>query len=208
MSLVVIFLKYRNPMKKVALFIAAAALAATSAHAAIIFNPANPFNVVDEGGFVGSSTGVADPYAQAQVRFSFTGLNPDPLPSSFQITNIFLKGDGITTSLSFADITISANGTTATTYVDLDSTLADVFLANSLVSFDLPGGNAINDGAEFSVAVRYRSAAPDFNNQVTSSTGPIFDAQASAAIPEPGTWAAAVLLAGGAAYARWRKRKA
>ena len=27
-------------------------------------------------------------------------------------------------------------------------------------------------------------------------------------IPEPGTWAAAVLLAGGAAYARWRKRKA
>lgn len=27
------------------------------------------------------------------------------------------------------------------------------------------------------------------------------------AIPEPGTWAAAALLAGGAAFARWRKRK-
>lgn len=27
------------------------------------------------------------------------------------------------------------------------------------------------------------------------------------AIPEPGTWAAAALLAGGAAYARWRRRK-
>ncbi|MGA0849215.1 MAG: PEP-CTERM sorting domain-containing protein [Chthoniobacterales bacterium] len=26
-------------------------------------------------------------------------------------------------------------------------------------------------------------------------------------MPEPGTWAAAALLAGGAAYARWRKRK-
>ncbi len=30
---------------------------------------------------------------------------------------------------------------------------------------------------------------------------------ASAAVPEPGTWAAAVLLVGGAAFARWRKRK-
>ena len=26
-------------------------------------------------------------------------------------------------------------------------------------------------------------------------------------IPEPGTWAAAALLAGGAAFARWRKRR-
>ena len=29
---------------------------------------------------------------------------------------------------------------------------------------------------------------------------------ASAAVPEPGTWAAAALLVGGAAFARWRKR--
>jgi hypothetical protein len=28
----------------------------------------------------------------------------------------------------------------------------------------------------------------------------------SAAVPEPGTWAAAALLAGGAAFVRWRKR--
>jgi hypothetical protein len=26
-------------------------------------------------------------------------------------------------------------------------------------------------------------------------------------VPEPGTWAAAALLAGGAAFARWRKRR-
>ena len=31
---------------------------------------------------------------------------------------------------------------------------------------------------------------------------------AGAAVPEPGTWAAAALLAGGAAFARWRKRRA
>jgi hypothetical protein len=30
---------------------------------------------------------------------------------------------------------------------------------------------------------------------------------AAAGIPEPGTWAAAALLAGGAGFMRWRKRK-
>ncbi len=60
---------------------------------------------------------------------------------------------------------------------------------------ELFGGGAESGATD---ALRYRSAAPDFNNQVTSSTGPIFDAQASTAIPEPGTWAAAVLLAAGA----------
>jgi hypothetical protein len=33
------------------------------------------------------------------------------------------------------------------------------------------------------------------------------NASAPAAVPEPGTWAAAALLAGGAAFMRWRKRK-
>jgi len=33
------------------------------------------------------------------------------------------------------------------------------------------------------------------------------NASAPAAVPEPGTWAAAALLVGGAAFARWRKRK-
>jgi hypothetical protein len=33
-----------------------------------------------------------------------------------------------------------------------------------------------------------------------------FATTAPAAVPEPGTWAAAALLAGGAAFMRWRKR--
>jgi hypothetical protein len=194
-------------MKKLALFLATAALAATSAHAAIIFNPANPFSAVDEGGFTGTSTVGANPYSQARVLFSFSGLNPDPLPSSFQISNISLEGPGISTSLSFADVTVSANGFALTGWVNLDSTLSTVDLVGSLVSFDLPGGNVINDGADLSVFVRYASAN-EFN-VLTSTTGPIFEAQNAgpAPIPEPGTWAAAALLVGGAAYARWRKRK-
>lgn len=35
----------------------------------------------------------------------------------------------------------------------------------------------------------------------------LYEYTPTSAIPEPGTWAAAALLAGGAAYARWRKRK-
>jgi hypothetical protein len=145
-SLVVTFFSYRYAMKKLALFLATAALAATSAHAAIIFNPANPFSAVDEGGFTGTSTVGANPYSQARVLFSFSGLNPDPLPSSFQISNISLEGPGISTSLSFADVTVSANGFALTGWVNLDSTLSTVDLVGSLVSFDLPGGNVINDG--------------------------------------------------------------
>jgi hypothetical protein len=35
----------------------------------------------------------------------------------------------------------------------------------------------------------------------------VFTAAGGAAVPEPGTWAAAALLVGGAAFMRWRKRK-
>ena len=204
---VVIFGKGHPAMKTLSLLFAVAALTFSSAQAAIIFNPANPLNVVDEGGFTGTSTVGANPYSQARVLFSFAGLNPDPLPSSFQISNISLEGPGISTSLSFADVTVSANGFAFTGWVNLDSTLSTVDLVGSLVSFDLPGGNVINDGADLSVFVRYASAN-EFN-VLTSTTGPIFEAQNAgpAPIPEPGTWAAAALLAGGAAYARWRKRK-
>jgi hypothetical protein len=40
-----------------------------------------------------------------------------------------------------------------------------------------------------------------FSIDATAGSGP-----GPAPIPEPGTWAAAILLAGGAAFARWRKR--
>jgi hypothetical protein len=40
----------------------------------------------------------------------------------------------------------------------------------------------------------------------TSSEAINFSTQSAPPVPEPGTWAAAALLAGGAAFARWRKR--
>lgn len=154
---------------------------------------------------MGSSTVGSNPYSQALLLFDFTALNPIPLPSTFQITNISLKGPGITGSISFADVTVNGNGFFSTSFVNLSSTQFSVDLSSALVSFDLPGGGVINDGADLAVFVRYASAN-EFN-VLTSSTGPIFEAQdGPAAIPEPGTWAAAALLVGGAALLRWRKR--
>ena len=190
-------------MKAILSVLAATLVAATSGQAVIVFNPANPLNVVDQGGFSGSVIGVADPFVEARVRFDFTGLNPNPLPSSFQISSISLKGDGITTSLSFSPITITGNGFFLTSFVSLNSSVSNLNFANSLVTFSLPDG-VINDGAQFTVTARYRSGV-EFD-QLTSSTGPIFEAQSAAVIPEPGTWAAAALLVGGAAFMRWRKR--
>ena len=196
-------------MKKTFALIAAATLAISSAQGAIIFNPANPLNVVDEGGFTGTGTSAGDPYEAVRLRFNFSGLNPIPLPASFQISNIFLKGPGITTSLSLGSITITGNGNSPfTSLVPLNSTVPALNFAtdNVEVSFDVPAG-VINDGASFTTFVTY--ATLDFDQVSTSTTGPIFQAQnvGPAPIPEPGTWAAAALLAGGAAFMRWRKRK-
>jgi hypothetical protein len=188
-------------MKTTLALLASAVLAISSSQAAIVFNPANPLYVDDQGGFTGNAS-IGGNFVNARVQFVFTGLT---LPTSFQISNILLKGDGITGSLSFSNINITANGTTTAGPVSLTTPISSFNFANSLVSFDLPGGSVINDGAQFAVRLQYRDIDSDF--VITSTTGPIFDAEASQAIPEPGTWAAAALLAGGAAFARWRKRR-
>ena len=71
---------------------------------------------------------------------------------------------------------------------------ADKFLINNGV-FNGTGGfaNALNGGS-FSLA----QSGNDLNL--------VFTAAGGAAVPEPGTWAAAALLAGGAAFMRWRRR--
>lgn len=190
-------------MKSVFALTAACILTISGAHAVIVFNPADPLNVVDQGGFTGAGTSAGANYDQARLRFTFTSLNPSPLPSSFQITNISIEGPGITTSLSFPNVTITGNGAFLTSYVSLNTTLASVDFTLATVSFDLPAA-AVNDGSSFAVAVRYADSLED--QVATTTSGPIYAAQAPAAVPEPGTWAAAALLAGGAALARWRKR--
>ena len=74
---------------------------------------------------------------------------------------------------------------------------------------DDSGAQTQSGTASFSVL-----AGQTFGFRVNSVDGTFGPAQSiissfevgSAAIPEPGTWAAAALLAGGAAFMRWRKR--
>jgi hypothetical protein len=73
---------------------------------------------------------------------------------------------------------------------------------------DNGGGQSQSGSASFSVL-----AGQTFGFRVVTIDGIYGPAQstissfeAPAAIPEPGTWAAAALLAGGAAFMRWRKR--
>jgi hypothetical protein len=169
---------------------------ATAPAAVIDFNPANPLNVVDLGGFTGSLT-PDDPYAQVRVGFSFTGLNPSPLPASFTISNIVLKGNGIASSLSFSDITITGNGTVRTLFAELNSLVSNLDFSSSALSFSLPGG-IINDGARLTVSIQYKDA-DDF--QFNTSTGVVFEA-----VPEPSTYALLALAAVGLAAYRWRQR--
>lgn len=80
---------------------------------------------------------------------------------------------------------------------------AMVFDSISSANGNASYGNLIGD-VRFGDAVYASSATPltlqSFSTGYSSGLG------AGAAVPEPGTWAAAALLAGGAGFARWRKR--
>jgi hypothetical protein len=56
------------------------------------------------------------------------------------------------------------------------------------------------DGTDFEILSGAYETDPGDTIYAGQGAGP-------AAVPEPGTWAAAALLAGGAAFARWRKRR-
>jgi hypothetical protein len=76
---------------------------------------------------------------------------------------------------------------------------------------DNVGGQSQSGSASFGVLAGqtfgFRVVAVDDGNGRPQSTISSFEAPSgSAAVPEPGTWAAAALLAGGAAFMRWRKR--
>ena len=60
-----------------------------------------------------------------------------------------------------------------------------------------------NDLAVDSIYFGLSTAAPDYGSNPINSIGAI---TGGAVVPEPGTWAAAALLVGGAGFVRWRKR--
>ncbi len=174
--------------------------AAASAQQTNQFDPTLPLNVTDLGGFVGSFN-PPENYTRAIVSFNFTGLNPDPLTSPFFISNISLKGDGITSSLSFANLQITGNDFFSTAAVNLNTPVSNLDFVNSLVSFDI-GANVINPDALFAVSIQYRNSNGTQVNTSNIALSPTYQA-----VPEPSTYALLVVSALGLAVHVIRRRR-
>jgi fibronectin-binding autotransporter adhesin len=125
------------------------------------------------------------------------------------VTGGELNLNGITTAGGFTInlITLSSNNSTPGSLTNFDPTAnytgASAWMiasATTITGFEA-GDFTLNSsgfvGATGTFAIEHRSGEGLF---ITYSGG-------SEAIPEPGTWAAAVLLAGAAGYVRWRRRK-
>jgi hypothetical protein len=137
----------------------------------------------------------------------FTGLERAPGPTGFS----FATGTNIASPVNFApNALIDSNSNYGFSPQDLFKSFADVspdFGAGSYMGFRTAQNNygwlevtwtASSDQFQI-LSGAYEDQAGVAILAGAGGAGP-------AAVPEPGTWAAAALLAGGAAFARWRKR--
>jgi hypothetical protein len=90
-----------------------------------------------------------------------------------------------------------------------ESTFSSNQLANAAY-YSALGGGTFNSSLSRLVSLSVSGTDFDTHTATVVAGGTInltYEYTPVGAIPEPGTWAAAALLAGGAAFARWRKRK-
>lgn len=159
----------------------AACFGTNGANTCSVFHPETSSSIVDTGGFVG--TGMSG-YDKVRVLFATNGQWQNP----FTITGITLKGDGITTSLNFGSLSITPSltwGANSTGYLNLDTSITNVDLANSKLSFVIPSSVANTTGnySSISALITYSDA---FNfNMVTAN--PNFRVQSTAinTVPSP-----------------------
>ena len=132
---------------------------------------------------------------------SITLIGSDAGTGNFTDFTTLAVGDGLV-SFSWDYITFDGEGPSWDPFgYLLDGTFTQLT--------DNGGGQSQSGSASFSVLAGqtfgFRVVTIDGIYGPAQSTISSFEAP-SAAIPEPGTWAAAALLAGGAAFMRWRKR--
>jgi hypothetical protein len=142
-----------------------------------------------------SSTGISSVYSQfgggltyaSDGNFYFSSPFPSP-GALFKIT-----AGGASTSVG----TLSGTSYNAADWMAMFSSGANTYLLNEDRLYQVNLSNA-----SLSLMGTITGLPTDFEKGFSGAVG-----VASAPIPEPGTWAAAVLLAGGAALARWRRRR-
>jgi hypothetical protein len=152
------------------------------------FDPTTTSTPTDVGGFTGSGNNAAT-YDKAKLRITFTGT---PVPLTF--SNFFLKGQGITSSLSFGNLTATTSGLRAeSAFITLNNSVSGNVLdfSQNTVSFDIPSGVSL--GSSLTIDVQYADTLE--NNVNTSVNDFTTTASSPPAVPGP-----LPLLGAGAAF--------
>ena len=132
------------------------------------------------------------------------------------LTGLFAINGGLASPTNFA-LNDTIDGTSSFMSAPLSDTRLALFMYYGYVSADFGPGSFMgfrtaqgnygwlevtwdSKSSEFEILSGAYEDQPNVAILAGQGAGP-------AAVPEPGTWAAAALLAGGAAFARWRKRR-
>ncbi len=224
-------------MKKIYALIAATIVATSSAPAAIVFQSQSFSNVTSGSALTwnqfDSSLGTLTSIVftlDGSITGSFSVSNTD-LFTDINISSpnarlaLTFSGGGAPSPLQGTSATFTTSpGTTAGSPFVLQegqSQAFDVdptpFTLNPYTSANLMASSAYFTGLSTfdttvlritGVTLVGGTSTQNFSSLLADGTvGLTYTYTPSSAIPEPGTWAAAALLAGGAAFARWRKRK-
>ena len=141
-------------------------------------------------------------YTSARVRVKWGGTAPLPA-GGFVISAISSSGP----TASFGDITFG--GSTAAgvfqndSYVALPSAVTTLNLASLTLTATIPV-MTVSDGFSLEFALQLEDAAQNNTNMVASQTVTAFN---SSAVPEPGTYAAGLIVTIAAAIVRRRRRQ-
>jgi hypothetical protein len=104
-------------------------------------------------------------YTDARLMFKVSEL---PNGVTVSVSNIALSGDGITSTLSFPDVTLTSTDEVTTELLDLDTPISSYFSTNNRVSFDIEiDGGSLPDETVLSYTLQYRKK--DDSNITTPS---------------------------------------
>ncbi len=136
------------------------------------------------------------PYTQARLIFSASSL---PSGVSITFSGISLLGDGISSSLSYSDVTVNSTGPFFSGFQNLNSNVTTLTTDDSRISFNVQiNGGSLNNGSSIAYNLQYADATGF--TQVATSAGNV----SIVAVPEPSAYAAA---AGLLALFLWSSRR-
>ena len=142
-----------------------------------------------------------------RIRLTFSGVGAPTLINGSLINPL------ITSPASTSGQTIAPSASQTFTLLSGVGVNESTFSSNQLANaayYSALGGGTFNSSLSRLVSLSVSGTDFDTHTATVVAGGTInltYEYTPAGAIPEPGTWAAAALLVGGAAFARWRKRK-